>query len=115
MDCHSLLQRNFPAQGSNPGLLHHRQIVYCLSYREVLSYRTLLQFIVWFSEESQHHRDMLEALVVTGLGLWRGTEAENNWDPQEARPELTAAERCRGVETKLKDPSLTWKVSGFLR
>ena len=53
--------------------------------------------------------------MVTGLGLWRGTEAENNWDPQEARPELTAAERCRGVETKLKDPSLTWKVSGFLR
>ena len=85
-----------PTQGSNPGLLHHRQILYCLSYREVRSYRTLPQFIVWFSEESQHHRDTLEAtaLVVTGLGLWRGTEAENNWDPQETRPELTAAERC---------------------
>ena len=25
VDCHSLLQRNFPTQGSNPGLLHHRQ------------------------------------------------------------------------------------------
>ena len=35
MDCHSLLQRNFPTQGSNPGLLHHRQILYHLSYREV--------------------------------------------------------------------------------
>ena len=30
--CHSLLQRIFPTQGSNPGLLHCRQILYRLSY-----------------------------------------------------------------------------------
>ena len=35
MDCHSLLQRNFPTQGSNPALLPHRHILYRLSYREV--------------------------------------------------------------------------------
>ena len=35
MDCHSLLQRNFPIQGSNPGLLPHGHILYRLSYREV--------------------------------------------------------------------------------
>ena len=35
VDCHSLLQRNFPTQGSNSGLLHHRQILYHLSFREV--------------------------------------------------------------------------------
>ena len=35
MDCHSLLQRNFPTQGTNPRLLHCRQILYRLSYREV--------------------------------------------------------------------------------
>ena len=29
------LQRNFPIQGSNPGLLHRRQILYHLSYKEV--------------------------------------------------------------------------------
>ena len=34
--CHSLLQKTFPTQGSNPGLLHHREIPYLLSYREVL-------------------------------------------------------------------------------
>ena len=28
---HSLLQGIFPTQGSNPGLLHCRQILYCLS------------------------------------------------------------------------------------
>ena len=29
--CHSLLQGMFPTQGSNPGLPHCRQILYCLS------------------------------------------------------------------------------------
>jgi len=32
--CHSLLQGIFPTWGSNPGLLHCRQILYHLSYRE---------------------------------------------------------------------------------
>ena len=33
--CHSLFQRIFPTQGSNPGLLHRRQILYCWATREV--------------------------------------------------------------------------------
>ena len=32
--CHSLLQRIFPTQRQNADLLHYRQILYCLSYRE---------------------------------------------------------------------------------
>ena len=36
VDCHSLLQRNFPTQGLNSGVLNHRQVIYHLSYREVL-------------------------------------------------------------------------------
>ena len=32
--CHSLLQGIFPTQGSNLGLLHCRQIIYCLSPRK---------------------------------------------------------------------------------
>ena len=31
--CHFLLQGIFPTQGLNPGLLHHRQILYRLSYK----------------------------------------------------------------------------------
>ena len=31
--CHFLLQGIFPTQGSNPGLLHCRQILYCLSHQ----------------------------------------------------------------------------------
>ena len=34
VDCHSLLQSIFLIWGSNPGLLHCRQILYHLSYRE---------------------------------------------------------------------------------
>ena len=33
MDCHALLQGIFPTQGLNPGLLHCRQNLYCLSYQ----------------------------------------------------------------------------------
>ena len=32
--CHALLQGIFPTQGSNPGLLHCRQILYNLSQQE---------------------------------------------------------------------------------
>ena len=31
--CHFLLQGIFPTQGSNPGLSHCRQMLYCLSYQ----------------------------------------------------------------------------------
>ena len=36
MGCHALLQRIFPTQGLNPGLLHCRQILYCLSQQGIL-------------------------------------------------------------------------------
>ena len=31
--CQALLQGIFPIQGTNPGLLYGRQILYCLSYQ----------------------------------------------------------------------------------
>ena len=34
--CHSLLQGIFSTQGSNPSLLHCRQIPYCLSYQKAI-------------------------------------------------------------------------------
>ena len=33
VDCHSLLQGIFPSQGSNLGLPHFKQILYCLSHK----------------------------------------------------------------------------------
>ena len=37
VDCHALLQGIFPTQGSSPGLLHGRQILYRLSHHCVIS------------------------------------------------------------------------------
>ena len=34
--CHSLLQGIFPTQGLNPGLLHCRRTLYCLSHQGIL-------------------------------------------------------------------------------
>ena len=33
VDCHFLLQGIFPTQGLNLGLLHYRQMLYCLSHQ----------------------------------------------------------------------------------
>ena len=37
--CHFLLQEIFPTQGSNPGLPHCRQMLYCLSHQGSLTWR----------------------------------------------------------------------------
>ena len=47
--CHALLQGIFPTQGSNPGLLHCRQIPYYLSHRGSPWYRVQKDiYIFWF-------------------------------------------------------------------
>ena len=43
VDCRSLLQRIFLTQGSNSGLLHCRQLLYHLSYREDLRYTIVME------------------------------------------------------------------------
>ena len=37
VDCHALLQGIFPTQGSNPDLLHCRQILYRLSHQQTIT------------------------------------------------------------------------------
>ena len=48
--CHFLLQEIFPTQGSNPGLLHCRQMLYCLSHQG--NYST---YIALHSHTQQHN------------------------------------------------------------
>ena len=43
VDCHSILQGIFLTQGSDPGLLNCRQILYHLSYREDLRYTIVME------------------------------------------------------------------------
>ena len=61
VDCHSFLQGIFLSQGSNLGLLHCRQILYCLSYREALQFSSVQFSCSVVSDalrphESQHTR-----------------------------------------------------------
>ena len=44
--CHFLLQEIFPTQGSNPGFLNCRQILYQLSYRGCSMYQNIV-FFLW--------------------------------------------------------------------
>ena len=52
--CHALLQGIFPTQGSNAGLLHCRQILYCLSH-------------AWFSPDTYLEAGLLGLTVALFL------------------------------------------------
>ena len=64
--CHFLLQGIFPTQGSNPGLLHCRQILYRLSYKSVCPSSKNLQTIN--AGESVERRE--HAYIVDGNLSW---------------------------------------------
>ena len=53
VSCHALLQEIFPIQGSNPGLLHCRWILYCLSHQGspdvIISSVQLLSYVRLFA------------------------------------------------------------------
>ena len=61
--CHFLFQQIFPTKGSNPGLLHYRQILYHLSHREAHKMVQLL----WCS--SWHGRTYTS--FYSAISLWR--------------------------------------------
>ena len=56
--CHTLLQRIFPTQGSNPGLPHCRQILYHLSYQG--SPLLLIQSIIKHTPEVETIKDIFK-------------------------------------------------------
>jgi len=60
----SLLQVIFPTQGSNPGLLHCRQILYQLSHKG--SQRTLEWIAYPFSRKSSQPRNQAGVSCIAG-------------------------------------------------
>ena len=62
--CHALLQGIFPSQGSNPGLLHCRQILYHLSHQG--SPRILEWAAYPFSRESSRPRNQIRVSCIEG-------------------------------------------------
>ena len=73
--CHILLQGIFPTQGSNPGLPHCRQILYCLSHQES---PRILEWVAYpFSRETFWPRNW------TGVSCWATKEAHKHiWASQ---------------------------------
>ena len=56
--CHFLLQRIFPTQGSNPGLLHCREILYWLSYQGSPMIMLALTNFVFFLRDNNGLEDL---------------------------------------------------------
>ena len=79
MSCHALLQRIFPTQGSNLGLLHCRQILYRLSYREEpiknLIYSVLIEGLLCAKlspEDAAGSR--VDTSPASGAEVWKGVQ-----------------------------------------
>ena len=64
VDCYALLQEFFPSQGSNPGLLHCRQIIYWLSHQEG---PRILEWVAYpFSRGSSQPRNQSRVFCIEG-------------------------------------------------
>ena len=61
---HALLQGNFPAQGSNPGLLHCRWILYCLCHHVSPTQFRWSQFC-W--PHPKHHSQVVDTSIKSTL------------------------------------------------
>ena len=70
MGCHALFQGIFPTQGSNPGLLHFRQILYHLSHQPPLARIHLpMQKTLEAQAQSLGQEDPLEDEVATSSSI----------------------------------------------
>ena len=77
--CLALLQGIFPTQGSNPGLLHCRRILYHLSHQG--SPRILEWGAYPFPRESSRPRNQTKVSCITGgfFKIWATGEAQEYW------------------------------------
>ena len=60
VDCHSLLQSIFPTQGLNLGLLHFRQFLYHLSYRE---HQQIIYYVIMQSVCLENNINQLISII----------------------------------------------------
>ena len=74
--CHALLKGIFPIQGSNPGLLHCRQILYHLSHQ---GSPRILEWVAYpFSRGSSWHRNQT-GLSYTADGFFSSWATREDW------------------------------------
>ena len=73
MGCHSFLQGIFLTQGLNPGLLHHRQLLYCPSYSSLRCRWDVTSVRETSSHSNKHLSDPCLCLATSWtacLGRW---------------------------------------------
>ena len=68
MGCHSFFHRIFLIQGSNPGLLHCRQVIYHISYQGSSNLKLSEGFLVHLKKISQHKLE--ESPWFGNISLW---------------------------------------------
>ena len=74
---HALLQGIFPTQGSNPGLSHCRQILYCLSHQES---PRILEWVVYpVSRGTSQLRNRTGISCIAGGFFTSWTTSEAPW------------------------------------
>ena len=93
VDCHFLLQGIFPTQGSNPGLPHRRQTLYCLSHQEYyivfknnginmsIDMKRYLCYISWWKELIKNRISLLFKIRKNNICIyaWREYKKDSLW------------------------------------
>ena len=74
MGCHFLLQGIFPTQGLNPGLLHCRQTLYCLSHLRVRGFQIQIPMGKADSRSEQSSPRMIQLGTVGPGGNWKASQ-----------------------------------------
>ena len=75
--CHALLQGIFPTQGSNPGLLHCRQILYQLSHQGSLVY--LNKYLKTVKTNQSIETLKINSIILVSLPLSRERKIPISW------------------------------------
>ena len=97
MGCHAPLLGIFPTQGSNPGLPHCRQILYCLSHQ---GSQWILEWVACpFSKGSSRPRDWTGISCITG-GFF------TTWATRESQMEMIISISRRYCNTGMGNHSL---------
>ena len=85
--CHALLQGIFPTQGSNPGLLHCRWILYCLSHQ---GSPRILEWVAYpFSQGSSWPRNQTRVSCIAGRFFISWATREAHLQPAHTQKNLT--------------------------
>ena len=117
--CHFLLQGIFPTQGSNPGFLHCRRILYHLSYQES---PRILEWVAYpFSRGSSQPRNQTGVSCIAGRFFTSRATREAHWlwrwadvgeGEGKADPTDHSTQQARGLQFK-KQIGQSWKWMTF--